>query len=149
MRKSLILVALIALVLTANAAWAAEPAETTAPPAEPGSCLSLFIDLTAPETSEALAESTLIPTGTPIVEWSGVNKKISTQWFSVIDNETMQATSGGTMTCKATCTGNGCGVSGCDISGTTCSSCSCDGFDCSLCTCSKTVTGGLSRMQAY
>jgi hypothetical protein len=127
MRKSLILLALIALVLTANAAWAAEPAETSAPPAEPGSCLSLFIDLTAPETSE----------------------KISTQWFSVIDKGTMKVTGGGTMTCKASCTGSDCTVSGCNIWGTTCDACSCSGSNCSLCTCTKTVTGGLSRAQAY
>ena len=129
-RSSLIVLGLLVLgsFLTLSPAWAEEGG---------GRCLPLQKDLTNPSIAGFLNQQFLMPAGPQRSILLSSGQKVSRQTFAVGGME-KQATV--TITCKGTCTGNGCSINGCDASWSGCSSCSCFGFECSACTCSKTST---------
>jgi len=132
-RCSLIVLSLLVLgsFLALSPTWAEEGPRG-------GGCLPLQKDLTNPSIAGFLSQQMLMPAGPQRSILLSSGQKVSSQIFLTGGMANKQATV--TITCKSTCTGNGCSINGCDASWSGCSSCSCFGFECSACTCSKTST---------
>jgi hypothetical protein len=119
-----------------NATSIENPSGAPAQDGKPGECTPLFFDTTSPENAIDFSNNEWEAIGEPSVTHVSSGVKISRQEYELTDkagNVYMVEIS-----CMATCTGNGCGVSGCDPSGGNCSACNCTGTSCAgQCSCTK------------